>query len=138
MAISYLLLAEDDPDDVDMLREALGQKKPEIEIRCVGDGKTLIDYLDKCLSEAFPSLILLDYNLPLMTADEILDELSGKARYADIPKLVWSTSDKDVFARRCVERGALKYLYKPGSVSELNNLVEHISQALEHYRTHTL
>jgi CheY-like chemotaxis protein len=131
MAMPYLLLAEDDPDDVDVLREALAQKRPEVEILCVTDGETLIRYLDNCPSDAFPSLILLDYNLPLMTADRILDELSRKARYGDIPKLVWSTADKAIFVHRCIERGALQYLFKPAAISELDSLVEKVSLVLD-------
>jgi CheY-like chemotaxis protein len=133
MAIAYLLLVEDDPNDVELLREALSQKKPEIEIQCVENGEKLIDYLDKCRPNAFPSLILLDYNLPLMTADQILIELSRKARYNNIPKLVWSTADKAIFASRCIDRGALKYLYKPAAVSELDSLMEHIFEVLERF-----
>jgi CheY-like chemotaxis protein len=131
MDIPYLLLAEDDPDDRDLLRDALGQQRPGLGILCVDDGKRLMEYLDNCPSSQFPSLILLDYSLPLMSADQILDALSKKPRYRGIPKLVWSTSNKTEYVRRCLERGALSYLPKPAAEPELDLLISGITRVLD-------
>jgi CheY-like chemotaxis protein len=126
----YLLLAEDDPDDLDVLREVLQQENLEIGLVCVNDGQKLIDFLENCSSDELPSLILLDYNMPLVTADQVLDELSRRARYSGIPKLVWSTSDKKEFVQRSLERGALAYLQKPASMFETHILATRISEVL--------
>ncbi|MDP4150158.1 MAG: response regulator [Bacteroidota bacterium] len=133
MDTPYLLLAEDDPDDREILRDALGQQRPGLGILCVDDGQRLIEYLDNCPSTQFPSIILLDYCLPLMSADQILDALSRKPRYRSIPKLVWSTSDKSEYARRCIERGALSYLPKPAAEPELALLISGITRVLDLY-----
>jgi CheY-like chemotaxis protein len=137
MVIPYLLLAEDDPDDRDILREALGQQRPGLGILCVDDGQRLIEYLDNCPSNQFPSLILLDYCLPLMNADQVLDALSRKPRFRDIPKLVWSTANKTEYARRCIERGALSYLPKPAAEPELDLLIAGITRVLDLYGSAT-
>lgn len=130
MVDPYLLLAEDDPDDLDVLREVLRQENLEIALVSVIDGQKLIDFLEGCSSDELPSVILLDYNMPLMTADKVLDELSKRARYSGIPKLVWSTSDRKEFVQRSFERGALAYLQKPSSMFDIQTLATRIIEVL--------
>lgn len=129
----YLLVAEDDPDDLDVLREVLQQENLEIGLVWVNDGQKLVDFLENCSSDELPSLILLDYNIPLMTADKVLDELTRRVRYSGIPKLVWSTSDMKDFVQRTFERGALAYLQKPASMFEMQAMGTRISEVLRRH-----
>ena len=127
-AAPYILLAEDDHDDRDLFIEAFAEHHSHIPVRYVKDGKDLFDFLDSCPSDDLPSLILLDYNMPLLTAPEALRRLAASGEYAHIPTIVWSSSQRSKDINECLQLGANLYLHKPADTKEMNDLIGRISQ----------
>ena len=60
MSRNTILWADDDPDDLQMMRDILAKNKKEFEIADVRNGKEAINYLQQTKEEHFPCLIILD------------------------------------------------------------------------------
>jgi CheY-like chemotaxis protein len=100
----FVLYADDDYDDLMLVKEAFTQYSKNVELVTVPDGFHALSYL-KNLSENEPSpcLIILDINMPRMDGKEALVKLRQIDRYKDVPAILFTTSsqpsDKD-FATR--------------------------------------
>jgi CheY-like chemotaxis protein len=127
-ATPYILLAEDDHDDRDTFIEAFTAVHPHIPVRHVKDGKDLFTFLESCPRDDLPSLILLDYNMPLLTAPEALRQLNSSIDFAHLPTIVWSSSRRSKDINECLQLGANLYLHKPADTKELNELIGRISE----------
>src|ERR1044072_6451615 len=96
-----LLLAEDDPDDRLLTREALEKTRLASDLRCVEDGEELLDYLRRRGKFADPSqsprpgLILLDLNMPRKDGREALREIKNDPKLRAIPIVILTTSKSD-------------------------------------------
>jgi CheY-like chemotaxis protein len=114
-----ILLADDDGDDQDLLRESILQHRPSAQIKVVSNGPQVLAWLDECPDEQLPAMLILDYKMPILNAAQVLDELNAKIRYAGLPKVVWSTSSNRKHVDECLSKGALGYYPKPNDVTEL-------------------
>ena len=128
MFTPYILLADDDPDDRDSLIHPFVQQNPGVRVVSFGDGRELLGFLQDCPNDELPVLILMDYKMPFWTAADILEKLAGDPRYANIPKIVWSTSGRSEYVDRCVQNGASQYFTKPNPLPELASIVERLTR----------
>jgi CheY-like chemotaxis protein len=128
--LPYILLAEDDPDDRDLLTGELERQNIFVIVRIVNDGAELLSFLADCTSNDLPALILLDYNMPKLTAADVLKELSNRSRYKAIPKWVWSASDRALDIEESHQSGAPNYFVKPQTSAELEAIVRKIEGIL--------
>lgn len=135
MYTPYILLADDDPDDRDSLIHPFVQQNPGVRVVSCGDGQELLIFLQDCPNDELPVLILMDYKMPFWTAADILEKLAADPRYANIPKIVWSTSGRPEYVDRCVQRGASQYFTKPNSLPELANIVERLTRVFRTSQT---
>jgi len=75
-----------------------------------GDGR---EALDRCEAGNLPDVILLDWNMPVMSGMEFLRSLRGSS-LPDRPKVVFCTTENDVaHIRAAIEAGADEYMMKP-------------------------
>jgi CheY-like chemotaxis protein len=118
-ALQQILLGEDDADDEELLKELFATLDEAFYLVFINNGRRLVDYLSKAPDNGLPCLIVLDYNMPELNGEEILKELKRNARFAHIPKIIWTTSQSESYKRRCLEAGADDYIVKPASVNEL-------------------
>src|SRR5947209_14803415 len=78
-----ILMADDDPDDRRMTREAFAESRLANDLRFVEDGEELLDYLKRRgkyadpASSPRPGLILLDLNMPRMDGREALKAIKA-------------------------------------------------------------
>ena len=124
--LPYILLADDDPDDLSVFSQAFSELNPDISIQTVADGQELIEFLGSCDQDELPSLILVDYKMPIVSGPEVLQRLASYPAYSHIPKVVWSTSHRSQDIEKCVRLGAAGYFLKPASSGELNELIQKI------------
>src|SRR3954465_15836421 len=93
-----ILMADDDPDDRQLTREAFEEAKLANDIRFVEDGVELLDYLHRRgknpdpESSPRPGIILLDLNMPRKDGREALEELKADPRFRAIRVIVLTTS----------------------------------------------
>ena len=75
-----------------------------------GDGR---EALDRCQAGDVPDVILLDWNMPVMSGMEFLRSLSG-SDIVNRPKVVFCTTENDVaHIRAAIDAGADEYMMKP-------------------------
>jgi CheY-like chemotaxis protein len=91
----YILYADDDQDDIELLKTVFRDADPGRKIITVCNGEEVIHYLDK-LSDAtgLPCLIIMDVNMPKMTGDETLVHIKEDGRYKEVPVVLFSTSSE--------------------------------------------
>ena len=111
-----IFLAEDDLDDQEFLQEAMLSINPHIQLISFTSGLKFLKHITSLDDVLLPKLIVLDYNIPEMNGSEILEHLKQSERYKNIPKIVWSTSDSQLYRQTCLRFGASAYLVKPSSV----------------------
>ena len=111
-----IVVADDDPDDREMIVEALAKSHLNNPICCVEDGAELIEYLNGCTGHGaarLPGLILLDLNMPRMDGREAIAEIRRSPHLCSIPIVVLTTSkaEEDIF--RAYELGVNSFITKP-------------------------
>ena len=86
---AVVLLVEDNPDDVIMIREAFEQSLTPIQLYVVSNGEQAIKFVRRTDPDApRPSLVLLDLNLPIRNGLDVLAELKSDTDFLSIPILV--------------------------------------------------
>jgi CheY-like chemotaxis protein len=111
-----VLLVEDDPGDVVLIREAFEHNKVHNELVVVSDGVEAIEYLrgaGKHAGAQRPDVILLDLNLPRMDGREVLAEIKDDADLRTIPVVVLTTSEAEEDILRSYDLHANAYVTKP-------------------------
>ena len=129
-ALPYLLLADDDPDDRETFLEAFARLHPLASVQTVNDGKELFEVLDGHTNGELPILILLDYKMPLVAGPEVLKRLADHPIYAQIPTVVWSSSERSKDIQECHRLGASAYLKKPATAREMDQIIHQIDTIL--------
>jgi CheY-like chemotaxis protein len=126
-----ILIVEDNPGDVRLVREALRDLKPEITIRSAPDGDEALRILRRKGEHAGaprPRLILLDFNLPKSDSREILREIKSDLTLRAIPVAVLTTSDAEKDIQEAYDLHANCYLRKP---VDLDDFLSTIRSAAE-------
>ena len=121
-----ILIAEDDPEDMELIVGAILVAEPTAHLHKFADGLSAVEYLRTRSEEDLPSLIILDYNMPGLTGAQVLRSISTEERYKLIPKVVLSTSNAALHKYECMRNGAAEYFVKPSSWKELNDLAKTI------------
>jgi CheY-like chemotaxis protein len=120
-----ILIAEDDEDDRLLTEDALREGHLANDLRFVGDGEELMDYLrrhgrfEDPERSPWPGLILLDLNMPRKDGREALSEIKADPHLRQIPIVVLTTSqdEQDIF--RTYDSGACSFIIKPVSFDGL-------------------
>ncbi|NOT63068.1 MAG: response regulator [Acidobacteria bacterium] len=123
-----ILMADDDPDDCLLTQRALSASRVINEVRFVGDGEELMDYLLKrgAYAEADaprPNLILLDLNMPRKDGREALREIKQHHSLHCIPVVVMTTSKEEEDIVRSYDLGANSFITKPVTFDRLVELM---------------
>ena len=119
-----ILLAEDNPADVYLIREALREHGVNHLLRVESDGKQVLQLIAEAKSppDQDLSLIILDLNLPLHDGIEILQELRNTRALAHVPVVVLTSSDSPRDRVVASELGAACYLRKPSNLDQFLSL----------------
>ena len=120
-----ILLADDDPDDRMLARDALQESRLANDLHEVENGEELLDYLyqrgpyvDPEMAPR-PGLILLDLNMPRMDGREALRAIKGDPNLRCIPVVVLTTSHAEVDIYRTYDLGVNSFITKPVSFEGL-------------------
>jgi two-component system, chemotaxis family, response regulator Rcp1 len=124
-----ILLIEDNPGDVCLMRIALDQCDTPCTLHTATDGDQAIRFLyDKCRRARRPALVLLDLNLPFLTGHEILEYIRSRAETRTLPVIVMSSSRDPVDVMKAYRSGANCYLHKPTDFDELIRIMRSLTQ----------
>ena len=121
-----ILYAEDDPDDRELLREALEHKGVAHEIVETANGREALLYLRSTRGiQNPPSLILLDLNMPVLNGRETLAIIKSEKDTAAIPVVVFTTSASPLDKEFC-DRFSVEMITKPSTPEELNSVADRL------------
>ena len=119
-----ILIADDDPEDLELIEEAILSTKQAVEFHKFTNGLTAIEYLNTSGDKDLPHLIILDYNMPELNGAQLLSSINSAPRYRAIPKVIVSTSNAPLHIQECMRNGAADYIVKPDNMRELYNMGE--------------
>ena len=123
--MSEILLAEDNPSDVYLIREALREHGVHFTLRVAADGKDVLAFLSgegSPLPPEIPQLFILDLNLPRHDGIEILQRVRATTRLSRVPVVVLTSSDSPRDRMVAIELGATRYLRKPSNLEQFLEL----------------
>ena len=123
-----VLIVDDEPADVRLLKMALGQGNYTCNIVTAGNGAEALELLRENVRSRRPTpdLILLDLNMPQMNGREFLQHVKADAALRLAPVVVVSTSDAERDVVSAYELGAAGYLSKPVDIDDLFAAVQRI------------
>src|SRR5580692_10401450 len=130
----YILLAEDNPADVQLVREALEDRSVDCGLHVVPDGAEAIAFLEQIDGKSSlpcPSLLLLDLHLPKRNGEEILRYLRAGERCGQTPVVILTSSDSPRDVENATRHAALHYFRKPSSLDEYLRLGDIVKEVVE-------
>lgn len=122
-----ILLVEDNPADVRLMREALKDSKVHNDLHVVGDGVEALAFLRQegdYFEHPHPDLILLDLNLPKKSGIEVLAEVKMDEQLKRIPVVVLTTSKAEEDVIKSYNLHANCYITKPVDLEQFLNVVK--------------
>src|SRR3954451_17240890 len=120
-----ILMADDDPDDRQLTKEAFEESKLSNDLRFVEDGEELLDYLYRRgkyadpASSPRPSIILLDLNMPRKDGREALQIIRSDPHMRPIRVIIMTTSKAEEDMLRSYDLSAASYITKPVTFERL-------------------
>ncbi len=125
-----IIMADDDPDDRELAREAFEECRLANDVHFVEDGEELMEYLCRkgrylTVPEApLPALILLDLNMPRKDGREALKEIKSHPDLKRIPIVVLTTSKAEEDILRTYDLGVNSYITKPVTFESLVDTIK--------------
>src|SRR3954471_21429224 len=123
-----ILVIEDSPSDVRLIKEALKDTPVPVRMSVARDGVEGLNYLHSSEYDPLerPDLVLLDLNLPKKNGCEVLAEMKSDPALKQIPVLVMTSSKADDDIAKVYALNANCYITKPGNLSEYIDVVRAI------------
>lgn len=113
-----ILMADDDPDDREIILDAISTLHPHEIVCFASNGEEVLQILEELPSSNDPCLIILDLNMPKLNGTQTLKQLKNNQRFRNIPVIIYSTSINPVEKEKCLNLGAHSYVIKPVSYKE--------------------
>jgi two-component system, chemotaxis family, response regulator Rcp1 len=126
-----VLIVDDNPADVALVREALAGSKHRSQLSTVGDGVEAMAFLnhrEKYVNAIRPDLVILDLNLPKRDGLAVLAAMKAGPDLRRIPVVIFSTSELQKDIVRSYEMGANCYVRKPGNLNDFFSAVKAIEE----------
>jgi len=118
-----ILLVDDNPGDVRIVKLGLKEALPGAKLSVVGDGVAAMQFLrqeDQYLNAPRPDIILLDLRLPKKSGLDVLAEIKQDPRFLNIPVVVQSSSEAPIDIHRAYGLHANCYITKPTGLDEFS------------------
>ena len=121
-----ILLIEDNPGDVRLVRDGLAEAQSKASLSVVSSGDEALQWLQSNHEAAPTDLILLDLNLPGKDGADILTELKADLRFRRIPVVVLTSSRSEVDVNTAYDCGASLYLTKPSNLEAYYRMLQQL------------
>ena len=130
-----ILLIEDNPGDVLLVREALREHGVTTPLFVITDGEKAVQFIERLGKDgdgACPALVLLDLNLPKRTGHDVLTRMREMKRCEETPVVILSSSDAPADRRAAAAFNISRYIRKPSTLDEFMMIGTVIKQLLGH------
>ncbi len=124
-----ILLVEDNLGDVELAQNALRESRISNHIHSVTDGERALDFLHRrngFETAVRPDLVLLDWNLPRVSGQEVLAELKTHPVLRRIPVVVLTTSQSEEDVVRAYDAYANCFITKPIDLGQFFKVINAI------------
>ena len=126
-----ILLAEDNPNDVELTLSGLAQLHLANEVVVVRDGAEALDYLYSrgkyaSRNDDNPAVILLDLKMPKVDGLQVLNEIMSNEKLKSIPVVMLTSSAQESDLVKSYQLGVNAYVVKPVSHREFVNAVRQV------------
>jgi len=128
--LKRILLAEDNPHDVELTLTALDEYKLANEVVVARDGAEALDYLHgrgqfAGHANGLPVVVLLDLKMPKVDGLEVLRIMRSEPQFKNVPVVMITSSREEQDLVRSYELGVNAYVVKP---VDFQKFVESIKQ----------
>jgi two-component system response regulator len=120
-----IFIVDDDPDDRQIILDSFLENSSQIDYVFIENAEALLENLYSDQSD-YPSLILLDLNMPGMLGLQALKEIRSNKIFSHIPIIVLTTSTLQQDRKASYELGASCFVKKPDSYNELVEITQAI------------
>jgi CheY-like chemotaxis protein len=126
-----ILLAEDNPNDIELTLEALEEHRLANEVVSVRDGSEALDYLYRrgafaARPEGAPVLVLLDLKMPKVDGMEVLRQIKADPKLKMIPVVMMTSSREEQDLIRSYQLGVNSYVVKPVKFTEFVDSIKQL------------
>ena len=132
MIEKYVLLVEDNDDDVVLTQLAFEKCQVPNKMVVVYDGQEALDFLfgqgkyaDRDISQT-PAVVLLDLKLPYVSGLDVLKQIRMTTNISRLPVVVLSSTVNREEIDACEKVGINRYFRKPGNFEQFKLIVEEI------------
>lgn len=111
-------IADDDPDDRVIIKEAFEENDYFDHIDFFEDGEKVMLKIKEGTSKQFfdfPTLFILDLNMPRVNGLELLTLIRKNSKTKDIPVVILTTSNSKQDKEKVMKHGATEFITKPFS-----------------------
>jgi CheY-like chemotaxis protein len=129
-----ILVVEDNPMDVDLLRWALETASVPCELTVFEDGGEAIQFAQQkgqYASAKAPDLVILDLNLPRNDGIEVLEAMRANPVFAHVPVMILSSSSSPRERAKLQVFGVGRYVTKPPDLDEYMKLGDVVRRFLQ-------
>ena len=120
-----ILFAEDNPQDVRLLKYALSQLDSPVNLLHYPDGQELLAAVPS-LYAANIACVLVDLNMPFVDGFEVITQLRANDDFRHVPIIVFTNTNSNEERLRCYQLGANAYVPKPLEIEGLVKAVKSI------------
>ncbi len=122
---NYILVAEDDMDEQEILAVAFSESIPDLHQKFVNNGSELMKLLMDNTIE-LPCILALDINMPHKNGLECLAEIRMQERLKRLPVIIYTNSCQAESVQSAYNLGANFYFPKPDTIPQLCNVLKHV------------
>jgi two-component system, chemotaxis family, response regulator Rcp1 len=122
-----ILLIEDNPGDILLIKEALKEGQTPNRLTIIGDGETALSFLRKegeHKKSSHPDVILLDLNMPRKDGREVLAEIKTDSELKHIPVVILTSSEAQQDIVNAYNLQANCYITKPTDLKKFFSIVK--------------
>jgi CheY-like chemotaxis protein len=126
-----ILLVEDDPQDIELTINALGEYNLANEIEIARDGAEALDYIYRkgvfaSRPSGNPVVILLDLKLPKVSGIQVVSQLKSDEHLRYVPIVILTSSRESSDLKECYKLGVNAYVVKPVRFAEFIEAIKGI------------
>jgi len=125
----YILIAEDDEDDAETIKETFEKHDSFYRVELVKNGEELVRFLNNNKTK-LPDVVLTDFNMPFKNGYEALLDISNDMELCAIPVFIYSTTINPTYVEQCMAIGARDFLTKPFNLNHFTSIPEKITSIL--------
>ena len=129
--LRQILLAEDNPKDIELTLEALAEHNLANHVIVVKDGVEVMEYLRcegnyKLRKPGNPVVLLLDIKMPRLDGIEVLQAIRSDPALKILPVVILSSSREEQDVIRSYELGVNAYVVKPVDFKDFIEAVKQV------------